>query len=57
MRAANLMDYKRRLKCPVCNLEYAVAGIAALGVTDGGKRPCSWQCEKRYNDSESRENV
>jgi len=40
------IKHKARLKCPVCGLEYGVAGLAAIGVSDGEERPCSFECEK-----------
>jgi hypothetical protein len=49
--SAGVIEHKARLKCPVCDREYGVAGFAAVGVSDGEKRPCSWECQKRYSQS------
>lgn len=44
----SLMQHKARLKCPVCELTYGVAGLGAIGVSNGDERPCSWECEEQH---------
>ena len=40
-------------KCPVCGITYGVAGLGAIGVSNGEERPCSWECEERYTEADT----
>lgn len=37
------------LDCPVCETEFGVSGLGAIGVSDGDVRPCSWKCKEVYD--------
>lgn len=38
-----------KMQCPVCGRVFVITGYKAIGIPDGAKRPCSWDCRDKYD--------